>query len=98
MDLHIYDMKLNPGDAVILTGHVEPDEVESFSGYLKIAKEIFPNNPVIFVPDDATIDAMTEKEIVLLLRDAMTPDALSKMCDYYCAALSIYEEDNIDEV
>ena len=79
INLHIYDMKLDKGVPVILSGTISPDEALNFAGYLKILQTIFSDNPVIYVPDEMTIDAMEHYDFVNLLCDAMSVDALEKL-------------------
>ena len=87
MDLHIYDIKLSPEDVVIVTGPVAQEEIASFSAYLKVIQSIFPN-PVIYIPDDSTIDAMAPDSVSALLKDAMTPEAISKLSSIVNYALA----------
>ena len=100
MDLHIYDMKLEPTDVVIMTGRVEKDEIMSFSGYLKVIQNIFPN-PVIYIPDDSTFDAMSETDVRNLLKDSMSIKDLVRLCNIANDALREKheeEEEQADEV
>ena len=97
MDLHIYDIKLDPEGVVILSGKIEPDEAVNFAGYVKVLNGIF-NNPVVYVPDDFTLDHMSEDEIKQLLKDALTIGSLKKLFNIVSNALSEKLEDIANEV
>jgi len=106
MDLHIYDMKLNPEDVVIMSGTITQDEMPSFSGYMKVIQHIFPN-PVIYVPSDATIDALPRNSIKELLKDALKIESLDALSSIASEAFSEkydelqeehVEEETADEV
>lgn len=79
MDLHIYDMKLDPENIVVLTGSISKEDMIGFAGYVQIIHNIC-KNPVIYVPDELTLDQLSYEETASLLKDAMDIDALERLC------------------
>lgn len=86
MDLHIYDMKLEPGNVVILTGDIGKNEIQSFAGYMQVLRKIFPN-PIIYIPSESTLDIFSEEEAIQMLEDVMSRDDLMMMYNLVSSAL-----------
>ena len=80
MDIQIHDTSLAPGNLILVTGKFEKEEVESFSAYMQVLQAAFPENRVIYIPDESTLDVMTDDEITSLLKDSMTIEALTNLC------------------
>jgi len=87
MDIHIYDMKLDPDDVVILTGDFKPEDTPTFISYLEGLQRFFPN-PVLYIPGNDTIDNMSRDDLVSLLSDALAPETIDYMYDIFAEIVS----------
>lgn len=97
MDIHIYDMQLDPDDVVILTGDVKPEEIPAFISYLEALQRFFAN-PVIYIPGNDTIDNMPREDLVSLLTDAMAPETIDYLRGVLADIVSARQEATVDEV
>lgn len=97
MDLHIYDMKLDPKDIVVLSGSLDKEDLLGFAGYVQVLHNIFPN-PIVYVPDEITLDRLTQQETKQLIKDAFDTESLIRLTNIVSDALSEKLEENPDAV